>query len=547
MINRKKKILSFILCLAMVIVLLSGCGKEDEIDIPIQEEEETTEEVKKDISIISTLPEEIGPGVSVSTSPEIYANIDLSTPYTVNICLLGDAPKDWDKILAAANDYLKPYNTSINTKFVSWVDYQDKYLKTIEGDSDLDLVFTAPWCYLYYAASKDIFYPIDTKFAGSYMPLTYNYQKSASWDETTINGKTIAIPSNTMDNNGKMVAIRQDIADELGINELSSLDDYLDYLVRVAAEITPETGIYALAAEGENKELWDLYRQDNNEFYSLESDFICMMYKYDGEIPTYDEIEFIYETQLFKDYAYDMKMLYDAGCWSGTALYGTKSDDEAFADLTGASISWNKSVFKYVSIAEQNEGVECEVYFLSPNSVIETEAYSNNCMAILASSKNPERAAMVLDLLKFDTYLNHLFILGIEGEHYTINETGEYTETALGEDAYKAGSVSISWAIKNGDISENYVDKREASILAQMDECVVAKPTVTFVFDDSKVKNEVETVNTVLSEYVPRLQLGKVRSVDAEIEAMLDRCYASGLQKIKDEYKSQYEAWLATR
>ena len=100
-----------------------------------------------------------------------------------------------------------------------------------------------------------------------------------------------------------------------------------------------------------------------------------------------------------------MKEMADAGCWSRSALTNTVTDDDAFGALQGASIAWNASVFTYMKQAEKSEGVECMAYDLTTDNLVNAEAYSNNDMAITAGSENPERAAMVLDLLKFDTTL----------------------------------------------------------------------------------------------------------------------------------------------
>ena len=75
--------------------------------------------------------------------------------------------------------------------------------------------------------------------------------------------------------------------------------------------------------------------------------------------------------------------------------------------------------FSESEMAEKTEGVECAAYDITQEKFAIGEAYNNNDMAITASSERPERAAMVLDLIKNDTYLNHLFRLGIEGVHYT--------------------------------------------------------------------------------------------------------------------------------
>lgn len=545
----KKKMLSIVMALTMTASLFAGCG-----DTAASTSEATSAETKTETSAeatseavdLSALPEAITAGVTVAGDPAYYANTDLTDAYTVNMYLIGDTPNDWDDVLALINDYLKPYNTELAVTFMSWSDYQTMYSLTLAGGADVDIIFTAPWCYMYTEAAKGSFYTLDSDFVAKYMPLTNKYQASESWDETTVAGKTIAVSANTMDTNGKIVAIRQDIADKYGISELTSWDDYKNFMLTVAENETPSTGIYAMAAAGENKELWDVYRQQYDTFYALESDWIKLIYQYDGDAPTSDEIGLAFETDYFKEFCYDMKELADAGAWSRGALTNTITDDDAFGALQSASIAWNTSVFTYVEQAEATDGVECQAYFLTPDHLVSAEAYSNNDMAIAAGSKNPERAAMVLDLLKCDTYLNHLILLGIEDVHYTIDDEGHYTETEKAAD-YAAMSISASWAVKNGDVSEAGADPREEAIIAAEAPCKTACPTVAFVFDDSSITNEVAAVDSVLTEYVPMLTLGLVSDVDATIQEMLDKSYASGLQTILDEYRSQYDAWLATR
>ena len=55
-------------------------------------------------------------------------------------------------------------------------------------------------------------------------------------------------------------------------------------------------------------------------------DFI---YEYkEGELPSADDIKFVYEYEPFKEYAHDMKEMADAGCWSRSALTNTVTDDD---------------------------------------------------------------------------------------------------------------------------------------------------------------------------------------------------------------------------
>ncbi len=552
---KKKKLTSLILAACLTLTALTGCGSSSN-DAPAADTAANTSAANSSDSSGSTasadisaaldaLPAAIGEG-TITATPEMYANTDLSNPYTVNMYLIGDTPNDWDRVLELTNKYLEPFNTQLAVTFMSWSDYQTMYSLVLAGGEQVDLIFTAPWCYMYSEAPKGSFYVLTDDFIADHMPLANKYQDKESWDETTISGQTVAVPANQAQAMGKIVAIRQDIAEKYGINELKNWEDYMNYMQTVAKNETPESGIYAEAASGDNNELWDVYRQQYDTFLALDSDYLDMIYEYNGSIPSQDDIKIVYDTDYFRSYAHDMKTLADAGCWSRSALNETVTDDDAFGALQGASIAWNGSVFTYMEQAEQTEGVECMAYDLTTDHFVGCEAFSNNDMAIAAGSKNPERAAMVLDLIKFDTYLNRLLILGIEGEHYSLDDEGYYTELEKSAD-YAAFAISASWAIKNGDLNEAGVSEREKKITNAWAERVENNPTITFVFDDTSVSSYTASVKMVLDNYVPMLELGLVDDVDATLDEMMQKCYDAGLQEVYDEFFRQYNEWVATR
>lgn len=552
---KKKKIMATILSMCMAASLLSGCSGKTEPSSTDTVASDSKNQGKTEASTtpvdtastvsLDSLPSEVGEGI-ITASPELYASTDLSKEYTVNMYLIGDTPNDWDKVLGLANDYLKPFNTKLAVTFMSWSDYQTMYSLVLAGGEQVDLIFTAPWCFMYNEAAKGSFYELTDDFVAGYMPLTSKYQASDSWDETTISGRTIAVPSNQAQAMGKIVAVRQDLMEKYGMSELNTWEDYKQYMLTIADKETPESGIYALAASGDNNELWDVYRQQTDTFLALDSSYLDLMYEYNGEIPAKEDIKLAYEFDSFREYAKDMKEMADAGCWSRSALTNTVTDDDAFGNLQGASIAWNSSVFTYMKQAEKTEGVECMAYDLTKDHLVGAEPYSNNDMAIAAGSKNPERAAMVLDLIKFDSYLNRLLILGIEGEHYTIDNEGYYTKTEKAAD-YAPFAISASWAIKNGDLNEDGTPEREKAIADEWEKRVRMNPTITFVFDDTSVKSYISAVTAVLTDYVPMLELGLVDDVDSALDEMIQKCYDSGLKEIYDEFYTQYDAWKATR
>jgi putative aldouronate transport system substrate-binding protein len=553
---KKNKLVSITLILCLLITMLVGCGKSttSETDSSAGTAQVTESAAAGDEQPVATeaakvsldsLPATVAEGI-IAASPDFYASTDLKDSYTVKMYLIGDTPNDWDQVLEKVNAYLEPYNTKLAVTFMSWSDYQTMYSLVLAGGEDVDLIFTAPWCYMYNEAAKGSFYELSTDFIANYMPLTSKYQAPASWDETTIAGKTIAVPSNVAQPMGKIVAVRQDLMEKYGLTELKNWADYKNYMLTIAEKETPESGIYALAAATDNNELWDVYRQQTDTFLALDSSYLDMMYEYKDATPAKEDIKLAYEYDSFRQYAKDMKEMADAGCWSRSALTNTVTDDDAFGNLQGASIAWNASVFTYMEQAEKTEGVKCMAYDLTTDHLVSAEAYSNNDMAITAGSKNPERTAMVLDLIKFDTYLNRLLLLGIEGQNYSIDDQGHYTELDKATD-YAAMSISASWAIKNGNLSEAGVPERELAVTNAWQERVTMNPTITFVFDDTNVKSYVTSVTSVLTDYVPMLELGLVDDVDATVDEMLTKCYDSGLQEIYDEFYKQYDAWLATR
>ena len=334
----KKKVLSIMLSMAMTATILAGCGSAagnaqsgaNTGDTVIADEATATAGAVS----LEGLPAAIGEGI-VKATPEMYKDVDLSKHKTVNITLIGDTPTAWSDVLAKTNEYLEPFNTDVEVSFLSWSDYQQMYSLTLTG-GQVDLIFTAPWCFMYTEAAKGSFYVLDNAFVAKNMPLTNKYQATESWDETTISGQMIAVPSNQASPMGKIVAIRQDLADKYGISSLNNWNDYMNFATTIAEKETPESGIYALAAAGDNNELWDVYRQQEDTFLALDSDYFDLIYNYKkGELPDASDIKLVYETDLFKEYAKDMKELADAGAWSRSALTNTVTDDDAFGNLLG--------------------------------------------------------------------------------------------------------------------------------------------------------------------------------------------------------------------
>ena len=543
-----KKWLSCLLVVMLALSILVGCGGTD--GKTGSGSQGSTEAANKsepsaepDADVLAALPATLTEGV-VKATPEMYTNVDLSKPYTVYLYLIGDTPQDWDKVMAAVNEYLEPFNTKLETVIMSWADYGTKYSLVLAGGEEVDAIYTAPWCYMYTEAAKGSFYTFDRDFVTKNMPLTNKYQAETSYAEATIDGKIVALPCNAEKADTKIVAIRQDLAEKYGIEKLDNWSDYMNFMLTLAEKETPESGILAQASSGNNAELWEVYRQQYNAFYILKDNYLHYQYEYkEGELPSVDDIELCWNTEAFVNFAKDMKTLADAGCWSRGALSNTISDDDAFGALQGASIAWNGTVFNYMRMAEKNDGVKCAAYDLTKENIVACEEYNNSDLAIAAASKNPERTAMVLDILKMDTYVNRLITLGFENEHYTIDGF-DYAKAANVE-AYPPNSVSLSWGVNNGIYKETGVEPREKEMVDSWEPRITSNPTITFVFNDSEVADYASACKAIFGDYIPSLQLGLVDDVDAYLAEMNAKLESAGIGIIEEELHKQYNEWLA--
>ena len=544
-----KKRLSCLLVAVLALSLLAACGGTSKqtggATGGAQESTEAVDAAEPAADVLAELPASLTDGV-VKATPEMYTNVDLSKPYTVYLYLIGDTPQDWDKVLAAVNEYLEPFNTKLETVIMSWADYGTKYSLVLAGGEEVDAIYTAPWCYMYTEAAKGSFYTFDRDFVAKNMPLTNKYQAETSYAESTIDGKIVALPCNAEKADTKIVAIRQDLAEKYGIEKLDNWSDYMNFMLTIAEKETPESGILAQASSGNNAELWEVYRQQYNVFYILKDNYLHYQYEYkEGELPSADDIELCWNSESFVKFAKDMKTLADAGCWSRGALSNTISDDDAFGALQGASIAWNGTVFNYMRMAEKNEGVKCAAYDLTKDNIVACEEYNNSDIAIAAASKNPERTAMVLDILKMDTYVNRLITLGFENEHYTID--GFNYAKAANVEAYPPNSVSLSWGINNGIYKETGVEPREQEMVDSWEPRITSNPTITFVFNDTEVSDYASACKAILGDYIPSLQLGLVDDVDAYLAEMNAKLDGAGIKIVEEELFKQYNEWLAAR
>ena len=478
--------------------------------------------------------------VEIKATPEMYPGVDMSKNVTLYMVIVGDKPEEYDMVKAALDEYIAPFNVTLDITFLSWSDHPTMYPLLLTGGDQIDICYVASgWCHLWTEAAKGNFYVLTEEFIEEYMPLHAQYQDPASWEEAKYQGEIVACLQNYCPTNSSLVAIREDLRVAYDLPVPVDYQTYKEYLLGVAAH-TAETGLIALNCD-KSEGVWSQYTRGNRmNLLPVATDW---RYTYaDGALPTVDQITYVYQLPAYRDYLDEAKELCDAGVWSRSALNKTETLAQSFGNGTSAAMQWNFTIYQYMELAEQNGDVETMGYDLWPDGPHATETYNNSGLAIYAGTKYPYHAAMMIDVIKWDTYICNLLSLGIEGHHYTNNGDGTYSPIEENTKKFGPDSISLAWVARK-TLGEVYTDARERDMIADCDSRTISNVTAGFIFDTAPVAAYKAAVDAARDEYRYTLGLGFFDDAEVAYGDFMDALNAAGIEALNTELANQYTAW----
>ena len=131
--KKSAKLLALVLALALVLTAFTGCGGT------------------------GTSGSAATPASTSGSEPA--AGPDISEEVTLTMYLIGDRPVDNDLVFEKINERLKEeINATIDVKFMSWSEYEQKYPLIFASGEDWDIIFTADWCFYNAQATKQGFW-----------------------------------------------------------------------------------------------------------------------------------------------------------------------------------------------------------------------------------------------------------------------------------------------------------------------------------------------------------------------------------------------------
>jgi len=476
--------------------------------------------------------------ICVTLSCEKGSSSDLSRRIEVVMWILGDEPPLDKEVMDNLNKILaEKLNTTLKVRYLSWADFGSGMYPMLFTSGDVfDLVYTATWLNWTQLARRGAFKDISGLFP-EYAPKNYARQSQTALFQATVDGKLYAIPSLLSTYSAFGAIYRSDLAVKNGWDgKMDSIRDIERYFA-VVKENHPEIEPFDVYNEGSFMDDMWMYNQG---FYSLKgatNDFL-FIYPFDEnpQIFTY------YEFNRINEFLSMMDRWNKAGYFSKSAL--SDSDSEKLANGRTAMRMHNVDTYEGVY---RNTPKEWGIRWFNLVKDISNMSFTQDAVAISNTSRNPERALMLWDLITNDEEVFRAFYYGIEGKTYRIfEEDGKKYVEQLDPVGF---SFSSNWAARTNEFSfpthgaPDDVDTYRASYDAYIQDGIGSQKFRSFVIDISSIETEYAACENAHRTYWFPLELGFV-NINTGLREYENRMKAAGIDKVKQVLQAQLDSYL---
>lgn len=494
------------------------------------------------------------------TGSEVPATGDIDTSQEVEIVMLvlGNKPTNgrMEAAVAEENILLKEkVNATIKLQYIEWADWQTQYqLALASGDSSIDLIITATdWLFAWQLSKKGAFLPLSEELLSTYAPTTWSEVTPDHWEACTLDGNIWFIPEDQFSqwtNHG--IYWRKDWADEGGVTQVTNFTELGQYFAAVK-ENHSEAYPWDASAPNNLGGLSGGYILDNTSqqvIMGAETGNFATFY-YDTSDP-YTVVSPMFD-DVYVEMATLMKEWGDAGYWREDVLnYQAETRDMMYAGTSGADQHHTQTYIggngTRTMMDEKQPGSELQYFWWGmENGNYLRDLITHGAIAVSASSKNPERALLVYDLMRNDETIYQFHNFGIEGVDYINNGNGTMGRPEGWDGTVDALDTNF-WGGRMDkyqlDDEKEYAGKDElyATLAAGCKDYALGK----FVFDPTPVQAEMAALSDVCATHIPSIAYGKAGDPAAAVEAFRDALNNAGYEKVKAELQSQLDALKAS-
>jgi putative aldouronate transport system substrate-binding protein len=475
---------------------------------------------------------------NVATNSGTTSNHQLP-PYEVSITYFGKPQKDDALIQEKLNEYLKEkINATVSLQPLASSDYKKKTELMMNTGEKMDLVFTASWLDYFSNVTKGAFLELDELIEKHGQEMKKQLHP-LFLEAPRHKGKLYAIPTNKEITQGKAFTYRKDIVDKYNIpitsiKTMADLDPWFEKMKKSEPEminhhVAGGPGGFMMYETNSN------YRPVGPTPGKLPM-FLLDYKATDMKVKSILDPEIV---KLHKDEYELYRKYYEKGYINADAATTTAN----ILDLRKQGKIWlQPTVWKPGADIEMKLGDNYDwVSHVIEEPIVTTDLAAGSMFSISRTSKDPERAMMVLNYLHTDPYVVNLFVNGIEGKHY--KKVGANRIEPIANSGY--GETALFWVIGNQFL--NYLKPGQPDDLYEnwkkFNNEAKRFPLIGFVFDDTKVKNEIAQLTSIVGEYKV-IGTGAAPNPMPLLEERNAKLKAAGLDKVKDELQAQIDSWL---
>lgn len=510
------------------ILALAGCGKTGTADPSSQSAEASASQ--------ST--------AQGTTADPIKAEIDKG-PVTLVGYQFGDELVDHKMVVQEVNKKLTAdINTTLDLRCIPWTDAEKKYKLLFASGEDFDFCYSGAWIGFNQVATTNGYMPIDLEMVKKFAPDTFAATSPDRWKQVTVKGNIYGLPNINAKIKNVLAVFRGDILKKYNITNISSSADFANALLTIAKGekdlLAWNTGNY----EQNGRMRGMFYSQEKNLRDVIPGIPVLSVSLDDPNLKIFKT----YEDPDYLEYLKTTKQLADAGIWSKSALSNKDSDGNNFlAEKSACYIADAFSTFDSNNTAMiAKDPAYANVYFdVNPGSKKIPEGGNMSMVSIHATSKHPERVMMVFNLFETNKEYFDLVTYGIAGTHYE----------PVGDDKFKplmpkyndfTGGLTLAWGTNNSKLIRNDSSVPQAEIDAynkSLAEDSIETPMATFIFDDSKFKNEEAAITNIIETYMIPIEMGLTDQTKG-LEIMSEKLKTAGIDKLQAAVQEQLDAYV---
>lgn len=508
--SMRKKILATLLAMTMAIGMLAGCGGGSS-------------------SGSSDAPASSDSGSADAGSTDGAA--DTSKEVNLVMYVISDRPAGQDVVDENLNKLLKEkLNCTLTINWIGWAEYANKYPLLFSSGEEFDIAYCATWLNFANLARRGAFKSLD-ELLPTYAPDNYALQSQTALQQATIDGHIYAVPTllPTYITYGSIY--RGDLAKEAGMTDTIDTWEEVEQFGDWIKANHPEMEVIDEYSSGPELSLvWE--RMAGN--YEIDSGNRYIFYDPSEEEP---KVFAIYDDPTIGDF-YEMCYRFgEKGFWSKSAL----SDTDSSKTQNGKAAIRFHNVDTWSGYTVLHP--EWDFQYGVMTGEIAHLPYTQDCMVISNTSKNPERAMMFWNLLTTDQEVYDALYYGVLGTTYELNEEGQFT--ILDTDLY---ATSAMWAARTFDLNRNQAgvpesyDTMRAEWEEQIQDGVGIEKYTGFVLDTTNITTEIANCQNVRQQYGWPLELGYTDPV-AGLEEYKQKLQEAGIEKVLAECQAQLDAY----